>query len=137
MYRINTSLFTAFALEAFSFHSVTRYASQSSSSAFECRTGSGGMASDILANAPPVPLWTSPESPPAGPFPEIPAERTLSVNCLLTPVACVALKGWLTFSPHGELIEEVRHEVSSAGRRSHHWETRHEAATAKHCDQRW
>lgn len=61
------------------------YASQSSSSAFECRTGSGGMASDILAKAPPVPLWPSPASPPAGPFPEIPAVWTLSVSCLSTP----------------------------------------------------
>lgn len=61
-------------------HGACRHASQSSSSAFECRTGSGGMASDILAKAPPVPLWASPASPPAGPFPDIPAAWTLAVS---------------------------------------------------------
>lgn len=43
------------------------------------------MASDILAKAPPVSLWTSPASPPAGPFPDIPAAWTLGVNRLSTP----------------------------------------------------
>lgn len=119
-----TSLFTAFALDALSAHCASRYASQSSSSAFECRTGSGGMASDILAKAPPVSLWTSPASPPAGPFPDIPAAWTLSVNRLSTPAPFVSKsKGCLTFPPHGEFIEEIRHEVSATGCCSHRWET--------------
>lgn len=45
------------------------------------------MASDILAKAPPVPLWTSPASPPAGPFPDIPAAWKLSVSRLLAPAS--------------------------------------------------
>lgn len=52
------------------------YASQSSSSVAECGAGSGGMTSDILANAPPVPGGASLDSPPAGPLPDIPAART-------------------------------------------------------------
>lgn len=56
------------------------YASQSSSSAVGCGAGSGGMTSDILANAPPVPAGASPDSPPAGPLPDMPAERTGHTN---------------------------------------------------------
>lgn len=82
-----TSLFTAYILSAFSVHCASCYASQSSSSVFECKTGSGGITSDILANAPPVPLGASPVSPPAGPFPDIPAMCTWHINCLLTPAS--------------------------------------------------
>lgn len=80
MYKIIHRLFTVAALNSVCAHCASRYASQSSSSALEWRTGSGGMASDILAKAPPEPLWTSPASPPAGPFPDIPAAWTLCVN---------------------------------------------------------
>lgn len=56
-------------------HCPSSYASQSSSSAAECGAGGGGMTSDILANAPPVPAGVSADSPPAGPFPDIPGEK--------------------------------------------------------------
>lgn len=52
------------------------YASQSSSSVVAvCGAGSGGMTSDILANAPEGPAGASPDSPPAGPLPDIPEQR--------------------------------------------------------------
>lgn len=52
------------------------YASQSSSSVVAvCGAGSGGMTSDILANAPEGPAGASPDSPPAGPLPDIPGQR--------------------------------------------------------------
>lgn len=42
----------------------------------ECGTGGGGMTSDIRANAPLLPEGGSLDSPPAGPFPDIPEEKT-------------------------------------------------------------
>ena len=63
-------------------HRSLCYASQSSSSVVGCGAGSGGMTSDILANAPPVPAGTSPDSPPAGPLPEMPTEKRHIIYCM-------------------------------------------------------
>lgn len=68
------------------FHNVgsvcrtSRHASQSSSSVAVCGAGSGGMALDILANAPLAPAGASPDSPAAGPFPDIPERRKQEVK---------------------------------------------------------
>lgn len=71
------------------------------------------MTSDILANAPPVLAGGSVESPPTGPFPEIPEEK--ENGSFSSPAnshdACVFL---CTFPAHGEFVEEIGHEVPAA-----------------------
>lgn len=122
----------AFIISACSLHSPSRYASQSSSSAVGCGAGSGGMTSDILANAPPVPASASPDSPPAGPLPDMPAERTQhiyllpagSTTCISILKSPLSIKRILTFPPHGEFIEEIGHKVSTTRCNSHCWETK-------------